>query len=447
MKTHLRSLIFILIVFWMKGAFAQNLISEVLIPGGEFQMGDHFGYKDPAHPSDEIPLHMVRLDSFYIGKYIVTNQQYCDFLNSAKTKGMIEVRNKRVYAVGDTTVLYLTNQFLSYYSIGWNGTTFSIADFRANHPAVGVQWTGAAAYCNWLSQQKGLQTCYNISTGDCDFTKKGYRLPTEAEWEYAGRGGKYSPYYIFPWGNDSLNYTIANWPSSGDPYETGNYPWTTPVGFYDGKLKLKTDFNWPGSQTSYQTTNGANAYGLYDMSGNVWEFINDWYETNYYTVSPYLNPQGPATGSVMPDGKPCRGMRGGNWWSGISGWSRVSNRDPSYFRGPGNDWFHVGFRVARYTPSSTNQINEIIPNALNFRSYRNSSSSSTMITYTLPHEEKVELKIYNSSGCLVATPVQGIQSEGLHTIAWNSNSYGKGVFFSQLEAGTQKQTIKMVVVK
>ncbi|MEI8049710.1 MAG: formylglycine-generating enzyme family protein, partial [Bacteroidota bacterium] len=319
-KNYLISTVVVLSIYM--GLMAQNSISEVLIPGGEFQMGDHYGFVDPAHPSDEIPVHTVRLDSVYMGTYLITNQQYCDYLNSAKSKGLIEVRNKRVYPVGDTIAYYLTNQYLSYYSISWNGTSFSVADFRANHPVVGVQWDGAVAYCNWLSQQNGLSTSYTSSNGNCDFTKNGYRLPTEAEWEFAGRGGKYSPYYIFPWGNDTLNHSIANWPGSGDPYESGSYPWTTPVGFYDGKLKLKTTYNWPGSQTSYQTTDGANAYGLYDMCGNVWQFINDWYETNYYTVSPYLNPPGPTTGSTMPDGKPCHGMRGGNWWSGTNGWSR-----------------------------------------------------------------------------------------------------------------------------
>ena len=100
-------------------------------------------------------------------------------------------------------------------------------------------------------------------------------VTTEAEWEYAARGGQYGPYYIFPWGDDADD-TKANWPSSGDPYETGPYPWTTPAGFYNGKLHHKADFGWPGSQQSYQTSDGTNDYGLYDMTGNVWEWCNDW---------------------------------------------------------------------------------------------------------------------------------------------------------------------------
>jgi formylglycine-generating enzyme required for sulfatase activity len=92
------------------------------------------------------------------------------------------------------------------------------------------------------------------------------------------------------------------------------------------------------------------------MAGNVWQFVNDWYGQNYYGISPYDNPKGPDSGFIMPDGKPYRGMRGGNWYNGYptggvnDGHSRVSNRNPSYYRGPqdpNHPWYHVGFRVVR----------------------------------------------------------------------------------------------------
>ena len=89
--------------------------------------------------------------------------------------------------------------------------------------------------------------------------------------------------------------TKANWPGSGDPYEgTGDstYPWTTPVRFYDGQLQLKSDYGWPGAAAAYQTSNGANGFGLYDMAGNVWQFVNDWYGQNYYRVSPVRQSEG-----------------------------------------------------------------------------------------------------------------------------------------------------------
>jgi formylglycine-generating enzyme required for sulfatase activity len=330
-------------------------ITEVQLPGGEYEMGDHFGFVDPAHPSDELPLHMVKVNGFHIAVFETTNKQFLDFLSGSLSDGKIEVRNNVVYAVGGSDPYFYTNQFASYYSIGFSGNTFSILDFRANHPVVGVMWSGAAAYCNWLSKETGLEECYDVSTGVCDFSKNGYRLPTEAEWEYAARGGNINPYFNYPNGN-SIDIASVNLPGSGDPYETEEYPNTTPVGFYDGKLKQKTDYKWPGSAASYQTRNGVNGFGLYDMEGNVWEFVNDWYGQNFYSTSPYENPRGPASGFIMPDGKPYRGMRGGNWYNGLvvnginDGHSRVSNRNPSYYRGPqdpNHPYYHLGFRVAR----------------------------------------------------------------------------------------------------
>ncbi len=427
--------------------------SLTLIKGGDFVMGDHHGYVDPQHPSDELPLHTVHVDSFYIGTYITTNQQYCQYLNSAKSQNLIEVRNKRVYAVGDTNVYCFTYQDTSYCSISWNGTLFSVVDFRANHPVVGVMWYGAAAYCNWLSQQLGLPVCYNLSTWSCDFTKNGIRLPTEAEWEYAGRGGQYTPYYVFPWGNDSMTLSRANWPSSGDPYETGAYPFTTPVGFYDGQLKLKSAFNWPGSATSYQTTNGANAYGLYDMAGNTWEHINDWYGQNYYSVSPYRNPKGPDAGTIMPDGKPYRGMRGGNWYNGQWGHSRVANRNPSYYRGPqdpNHAWYHVSFRVARYVYSSSVGINEntgIIDNFSLKQNYPNPFNPSTNISFSLEKAGRVTLKVYDVLGRIVSELIDARMNPGNYSYEWNGAGFGSGIYFCVLETENTRKSIKMVLAK
>ena len=337
----------------------------VRIPGGSFVMGDHFNYIDPGHPSDEIPLHTVTVSAFYMSTTLLTCREYCDYLNAARTQGLVEVRSGLIYAVGGTNAYCDTTAAYPYSTIVWTNGAFSVRTGRDLHPVTGIRWSGAAAYCNWLSARDGYAACYDLATGVCDMTKNGYRLPTEAEWEYAGRGGQTSPYRIFPWGDDTnIDGTLANWEGSGDPWETADYPRTTPVGFYNGALRLKTDYAWPAAATSYQTRDGSNAYGLYDMSGNVWQWINDWYKTDYYTNcltgNIVTNPPGPAVGSTMPDGQPCRGLRGGNWWNGggqtYYGHGRVANRDPSYFRGPDpytglNDpngpWFHVGFRVMR----------------------------------------------------------------------------------------------------
>jgi len=318
-----------------------------LIPGGEFEMGDHHDLGGREHRSDEVPIHMVCVDSFFMGVTEVTNRQYCDYLNSALSQGLIEVKHGQVYGVDGSEIYCETYESAPYSRIGWAGSTFTVLDHKGDHPMIGVRWYGAAAYCNWLGSEKGYQTCYDLSTWDCDLSKNGFRLPTEAEWEYAARGGQYDPYYIFPWGDDADN-TKVNWPNSGDPYETGPYPWITPVGFYNGKLHHKADFGWPGSQDSYQTSDGVNDYGLYDMAGNVWEWCNDWYGRDYYAESPYNNPRGPNSGSPMPDGKPYHVLRGGNWYNGQWGHSRLANRNPAYYRGPDDPnhaWYHVGFRV------------------------------------------------------------------------------------------------------
>lgn len=325
----------------------EKLPGFALIPAGQFEMGDHHGFVDPKHGGDETPIHTVRLDAFYIGIYTVTTKEYCEFLNSAQVAKQIEVREGGIYLVGGKDLLCETRAMSPFSRIGWDGSGFSVLDKKEQHPIVCIRWPGAAVYCNWLSAQKRLPLCYNTTTWDCDFNKSGFRLPTEAEWEYAGRGGMQKPYGNFPWG-DEPDATKANWPESKNPFRAGPQPWTTPVGFFNCQLQRKADFGWPGKAETFQTSNGANSYGLYDMSGNVWQFINDWYGRDYYAYGPTNNPAGPASGSSMPDGKPYRGMRGGNWYNGENGHGRVSNRNPSYFRGPqdpNHPYYHLGFRV------------------------------------------------------------------------------------------------------
>ncbi|MCP4610957.1 MAG: DUF1566 domain-containing protein [Planctomycetes bacterium] len=326
-----------------------NLPVTQHIQGGTFAMGDHHDLGGAEHRNDEVPVHLVSLDEFYIGVYEIKNQEYCDFLNDVLQQEQIVVEAGYVTDTNTGTLLCDTYQSDGYSRIYYDGHDFSVAADKANHPVVGIRWFGAIYYCNWLSLQCGLSPCYDLEAQVCDFSQNGYRLPTEVEWEYAGRGGLHNPYAIYPWGDDPDN-SKANWPNSGDPYEAGPMPYTTPVGFYNGEDHFKSDFKWPGSASSYRTMDGSNGYGLYDMAGNVWEWTNDWYHGDYYGVSPRYNPLGPTTGKPMPDGKIYHVLRSGNWYNGPQGHSRVSNRNPAHFRGPQDPyhpWYHIGFRIAR----------------------------------------------------------------------------------------------------
>ena len=301
------------------------------IPEGEFDMGDHHG----DGYSDELPVHAVLLDSFFMSRYEITNSQYCDYLNDAKSLGRIKVVSGIVYASSDSSNSYPycdTHSSSTYSQIDYLGGVFRVRTKfvrdMSDDPMVEVSWYGSVAYCNWRSSEEGKESCYNLSTWDCDFSKQGYRLATEAEWEYAARGGEHAPYFRFPWG-DPISPSQANYYSywvGGIPYYS--YDVSPTEGHHPAYNDVISPFTAPAGSFS------ANGYGLYCMAGNVWEWCNDWYDSNYYNVSPYDNPQGPSSNLS-------RVLRGGGWDS-IANYCRLGAR---IGYGPISRYYSFGFRV------------------------------------------------------------------------------------------------------
>lgn len=217
----------------------------VELPGGTFSMGDKNGAED------ERPLHLVTLSPFSIGKYPVTFEEYETFCEATGEKKPSDH--------------------------GWG---------RERRPVINVSWHDAFAYCKWLSDQTGQQ----------------YRLPSEAEWEYAARGGTQSQGYRYA-GSDTPR--LVGW------YEENSADSTHPV-----------------------RQKQPNELGLYDMSGNVWEWVADWY--GVYPAYSVTDPQGPPTGDS-------RVIRGGSWRS-VARHCGAKNRDKY---SPNFRHSYIGFRLAR----------------------------------------------------------------------------------------------------
>ena len=274
-----------------------------LIPAGVFTMGDSLDGE-----RDAIPTVSITVSAFYMDVNLVS------------------------FARWQSVYYWATSQGYSFVDAG--------AGNAANQPVQGVSWYDCVKWCNARSQQAGLTPVYYrdagftqvYTSGDVDavypnWAANGYRLPTEAEWEKAARGGLSGQ--RFPWGNviteNLANYygdTSTSYDLGPNGYNrafaTGAFPDTSPVGYF-----------------------AANGYGLYDMAGNVFEWCWDWYGTaengnDDYGEPTTTNPTGPATGIL-------RVLRGGSWVSDAD-YARCANRDGSY---PNNDGNSLGFRCVR----------------------------------------------------------------------------------------------------
>jgi len=226
-----------------------------LIPAGEFQMGSNDG------DSGEKPVHTVYLDAYYIDETEVTNEQYCAFLNDYG-KDEDAAGHKLLYV---DPIFYIDPICCRIKKVG---NTYKPKSGYEKHPVIYVTWYGAAAYAQWL----------------------GARLPTEAEWEKAARGGLVGKKY--PRGDD-ITHDEANYSGTGGKDQWGT---TSPVGSF--------------------TPNG---YGLFDMVGNVLEWCADEYDSSYYSEGPRNNPKGPGVAVTFKNDDfinvtTRRVLRGGTWY-------------------------------------------------------------------------------------------------------------------------------------
>ena len=243
-------------------------IEMVAIPGGFFEMGSSKG------AADESPVHKVWVGPFLIDRYEVVQEQYVKL-------------------------------------VGANPSSFK----DPGRPVDTVTWTDAALYCNLRSRAEGLEPCYDeqSDTWQCNFKANGYRLPTEAEWEYACRAGTEREYYF-----------------GSDPRALKKYAW------YAGNSSKKTHL--VGQKKP-------NQWGLYDMYGNVAEWCNDVYDENYYKMSPSNDPRGPEEGEIKV-------LRGGGWQDRIDSIRSSWRASENFCFVDACVMDSMGFRCARNAPSS-----------------------------------------------------------------------------------------------
>jgi len=260
---------------------AADLLPELkLVPAGEFVMGT-----DDAD-EDERPAHRIHLDDFLIAAHPVTHGEYARFVRETGHRAPAIYELPLVVTAGGAERERTFREAAEPY-VWIDGEPPAE---RLDHPVTLVRWEDALAYCAWLTAASGTPV----------------RLPAEAEWEKAARGGLEGKRY--PWG-DRLDQNLANF-------------------LVDPSLK-----NSQG--TTRCRTYPANAYGLFDMVGNVWEWVYDWHSPSYYAASPYKSPPGPREGTL-------RVLRGGSWLAADMRMMSCSHRHKVP---PDTYSYGIGFRI------------------------------------------------------------------------------------------------------
>jgi formylglycine-generating enzyme required for sulfatase activity len=364
-------------------------VDSLMVPvvGGTFQMGSTTG------ESNEQPAHTVMVSSFDMDITEVTFEKWTLVRDWGLTHGYTDL------PVGGN---------------GYNnpGTT--------NHPVTEVNWYDAVKWCNARSEMDSLTPVYYTDStqvvvyktdgniflvnGAVKRTANGYRLPTEAEWEFAAMGGTQTHGYTYSGSNvaDSVAWTASNSASA-----------THPV------ANLKP-----------------NELGLYDMSGNVIEWC--WDRWGYYTSASQTDPQGPTEG-------PQRDLRGGHW-------GMYSTDATVKYRSYGvtaQRIGNIGFRCVQSQQSGTEvEVWNGLPQSFGMeQNYPNPFNPTTTINYRLPIQAHVTLKVFDVLGREVATLVNQIQEPGYKSVSFNANNLASGIYYYRLQAGTNIETKKLLLIR
>lgn len=292
----------------------------VLVPAGEFMMGSdespealavaypQYGRERFLALVDEAPVHKVRITRpFYLGQHEVTVGQFRRFVEASGYQPESEADGTGGYGYNPNYDPEKSERGDAFEGrnpkYSWRNPGFKQGD---DHPVVNVTWNDAVAMSRWLSEKEG----------------KKYRLPTEAEWEYAARAGTRTRYHsgddpqsLLKVANTFAADTKMRWPQWKSYALAGDdgFEFTAPVGRF-----------------------APNALGLYDMHGNAWEWCADWYDDNYYAMSPVNDPPGPASGKV-------RVRRGGSWHT----WSFYARSSYRNWNSPETRYTLVGMRLLR----------------------------------------------------------------------------------------------------
>jgi len=283
----------------------------VLVPAGEFLMGGpepaeelvkaFAAYRRPAtYFADEYPRHRVRITRpFYLGKYEVTVGQFGRFAQQAGYKTEAETDGQGGWGYNPATGHCEGRKP----EFTWRNPGFPQTD---DHPVLNVTWNDAVAFCAWLARTEGRH----------------YRLPTEAEWEYACRAGTTTRYHC-----GAAPDALPEHANVLDGRGRTEFPHVQEL---DLRSRVSQRFTLPVGRFA------PNAFGLCDMHGNVWEWVADWHGDDYYARSPVDDPPGPRDGEVR--------VRRGGAWNSFPLWPRASFRN---WNTPESRCVNLGFRVAR----------------------------------------------------------------------------------------------------